>query len=295
MMTNTKIAWRETGRRAGETDMYNEDEIWSRGSGDKPDIGRALLAVLRNLDRALPLSRKLRALSIGSGSEPQFRILEAACQGGLFLLDIDQVPLDVVRNRCRRQGLSGVATIRGDYNRLLLDPARAGKFRETRLAGKPMDLVTLHHSLYYSKPEDWQRLFVNLCRTILARRGAIHAVMMSARSRDPRSTTWLYNHFAGKYFSARNDQDLLAFAAALRENRALKATRIVTWTSEVRFRADDFRKFMAVVWMILLYPNVHRYTRQQREEITGYFHRKFWEKKQPLIQHQDHLVIYRDL
>ncbi len=294
-MGNDKTALLAAGLRAGETDMYNEDEIWSRCSGDKPDIGQALMDVLRNLDRALPLSRKLRAHSIGSGSEPQFPILQAACRGGLFLLDIDPVPLDVVRRRCRRQGLSGVKTIRGDYNRLLLDPGRARRFGETRLGGKRMDLVTLHHSLYYSQPADWERLFANLGRAVLARRGAIHAVMMSARSRDRRSTTWLYNHFAGKYFGARNDQDLLAFAELLREKRALKGSRIVTRTSEVRFRVDDFGKFMAVVWMILLYPNVHRYSRRQREEITGYFYREFWEKKQPLVQHQDHLVLYRGL
>jgi len=294
-MKNSKPTLVAAGLRAGETDMYNEDEIWSRYSGDKPDIGRALMAVLRNLDHNLPLSRKLRALSIGSGSEPQFRILQAAVRGGLFLLDIDQVPLNVVNERVRRQGLSGVKTIRGDYNRLLLDPARAKKFREDRLAGSRIDLITLHHSLYYSKTEDWERLFASLGRAVLARRGAIHAVMMSARSRDRRSTTWLYNHFAGKYFGCRNDQDLLAFADTLRKNRTLKGSRIVTRTSEVRFRVDDFGKFMAVVWMILLYPNVHRYSRRQREEITGYFYREFREKKQPLIQHQDHLVLYRGL
>lgn len=294
-MKTSKTAMFKTGLRAGETDMYDEDEIWSRYSGDKPDIGQALMDVLRNLERALPLSRKLRALSIGSGSEPQFPILQAACRGGLFLLDIDPVPLKVVDERVRRQGLSGVKTIRGDYNRLLLDPSRCRRFHKSRLAGKRLDLITLHHSLYYSDPERWAVLFENLYRNLLAQRGAIHAVMMSARSRDRRSTTWLYNHFAGKYFGARNDQDLLSFAAALKKNRALKTARIVTRTSEVRFRTDDFGKFMAVVWMILLYPNVHRYSRDEREEITGYFYREFWEKKQPLIQHQDHLVLYRGL
>jgi hypothetical protein len=294
-MKESKTALLAGGLQAGESDMYDEDEIWSRFSGDKPDIGRALMAVLRNLDHTLPLSRKLRCLSIGSGSEPQFRILQAACRGGLFLLDIDQVPLNAVIERVRRQGLTGVKTIRGDYNRLLLDPPRARRFREGRLAGNRLDLITLHHSLYYSATKDWERLFAGLVRSILARRGAIHAVMMSARSRDPRSTTWLYNHFAGKYFGCRNDQDLLAFGEALRKNRTLNKYRIVTRSSEVRFWVDDFGKFMAVVWMILLYPNVHRYNRGQREEITGYFYREFWKKKQPLVQHQDHLVLYRGL
>ena len=51
----------------------------------------------------------------------------------------------------------------------------------------------------------------------------------------------------------------------------------------------------AVVWMILLYPDVHKYTRKQREEITRYAHDRFWKEKKPLVQAQDHLVIYRGM
>lgn len=292
-MKNSDTALIETGIKAGETDMFNEDEIWSRSSSDKPDIGRALAAVIRTLDRTLPPSRKLVALSLGSGSEPQFRILEAACRGGLFLLDCDPCPLGVVRERCRRQFIGGVKTIRADYNRALLDPRDASNFRKKRLGGKRMDLVTLHHSLYYSEPEQWEQLFANLYRIILARRGAIHAVLMSSRSRDRHSTTWLYNHFAGKYFGCRNDQDLLKLGDQLRRKPGFKTARIISRTHKIRFRVDDFGKFMAVVWMILLSPNVHVYNRRQKEEITEYIYRVFWSKKQPLLQYQDHLVVYR--
>jgi len=45
--------------------------------------------------------------------------------------------------------------------------------------------------------------------------------------------------------------------------------------------------------MILLYPNVHDYTPEQKEEITEYIYKKFWLKKKPLIQQQDHLSLYK--
>ncbi|MFH1038145.1 MAG: class I SAM-dependent methyltransferase [PVC group bacterium] len=294
-MKNLMAKLIETGVRAGDTDMYNEDEIWSRYSGDKVDIGEVLTAVIRSLCRAVPLSRRLRALSLGSGSEPQFRILEAAFRGGLYLLDIDRVPLGIVQERLRRQWISHVTTIRADYNRVLMEPVNARAFLKSRLAGKKMDLVALHHSLYYSEKGQWEGLFENLHRTILSPRGAIHAVMMASESADRRSTTWLYNHFAGKYFGCRNDQDLLEFGAQLRRNKIFKASQILSRTHEVRFFVDNFGKFMAVIWMILLYPDVHVYNRQQKEEITEYIYREFWLKKQPLVQFQDHLVVYKGL
>ncbi len=292
-MKNLMTKLIETGIRAGDADMYNEDEIWSRFSSDKVDIGEVLTAVIRSLDRAVPLSRRLRALSIGSGSEPQFRILEAAFRGGLFLLDIDRVPLGIVQERLRRQWITHVKTIRADYNRVLMEPGNARAFLASRLAGKKMDLVTLHHSLYYSEEGQWEGLFENLQRTILSPRGAIHAVMMASKSSDRRSTTWLYNHFAGKFFGCHNDQDLLAFGNRLGRNKVFQKAQVLLRTHEVKFFVDDFGKFMAVIWMILLYPNVHVYNRRQKEEITEYIYREFWLKKQPLVQFQNHLVVYK--
>jgi hypothetical protein len=58
---------------------------------------------------------------------------------------------------------------------------------------------------------------------------------------------------------------------------------------------DDFRELMSVVWMILLYPNVHRYTPGQRREITDHVYRSLYARQKPLLQDQDHVVIYRGL
>ena len=67
------------------------------------DIAGALARVLRTLNKALPLDEPLRALSIGSSNEPQFRILESAFRAGLYLLDIEDAALAVVEERIQRQ------------------------------------------------------------------------------------------------------------------------------------------------------------------------------------------------
>lgn len=294
-MKENKTGLIETGINAGEVDMYNEDAIWAENSGDKIDIGNVLMEIIRAMAKTLPLSRKLRALSIGSGSEPQFKILEAAFRGGLYLLDIDNVPLEVIRDRLKRQWIDHVFTIQSDYNRSLIPPQAAEKFLSDKLGGDKLDLILLEHALYYTEESNWMDLFENLYRKLLRGKGAIHAVMMASKCSNEFSTTWLYNHYAGKYFGAENDQDLKKFAGTLPKNKLFTNARILSRTHRVKFFIDDFGKFMAVIWMILLYPNVHKYSRRQREEITEEIFKKFWKKKQPLIQMQDHLIIYRGI
>ncbi|MCK5785739.1 MAG: class I SAM-dependent methyltransferase [Candidatus Sabulitectum sp.] len=278
---------------AGDSDMYDEDLIWSQYSGDKTDIGCELMQVIRGLNKTLPLSRELDVLSIGSGSEPQLKILEAAFQGSVNLLDIDDVPLGIVRGYAEQRWIENVSTIQGDYTKELLAPSSAESFLKSHLSEKRQDLITLHHSLYYCRETDWTRLFDSLYRKILARQGAIHTVMMASKSEDHTTTTWLYNHFAGKFFDCNNDQDLRSFGRELEKNKAFKDAVFTRKTHGVKFWIDDFEKFMAVVWMILLYPNVHQYTGSQKEEITEYVHSNFWVNKVPLIQMQDHLVIMK--
>ena len=103
---------------------------------------------------------------------------------------------------------------------------------------------------------------------------------MSSSADNPATTTWLYNHFAGKFFGHRNDQDLRAFGCGLRQDRRFARAEILAKTDRARFFVDDFRALMSVVWMVLLYPNVHRYTAAERK---------------PLLQDQDHVVIHRGL
>jgi hypothetical protein len=285
----------ERGIRVAEVDMYNEDRIWARYSGDKVDIGEKLSLVIRTLSKTFPLTKSLRALSVGSGDEPQFRILEAAFRGGLYLLDIDEKMLEVVKERVRRQFIRGVITVRADYNKHLLAAVPAGKFLKGRLGGKRVQLITLHHSLYYAPESDWGALYDNLYGRILARKGAMHAVLMASDSGDRHTTTWLYNHFAGKFCGCRNDQDLLAFAKRLKSRPLFKKAGVISKTSRVRFFVDDFEKFMAVIWMILLYPEVHKYTLKQREEITEFIYDEFWARRRPLVQVQNYVAVYKGL
>lgn len=285
----------ECGLKAACSKICEEDKIWSRYSHDKVDIGEELARVIRTLSKAFPLTKPLRAFSIGSSAEPQFRILETAFRGGLYLLDLDKAALDIVKERVRRQHTDHVTLIPGDYKKSLLGARNARRFLKAKLDGEKVHLVTMHHSLYYSRAEEWTDIFSNLWELILAPKGAIHAVLMSSRSDDDRTTTWLYNHFAGKFCGCYNDQDLVAFGKEIRRSAQFKKAQIYATTHNVRFYVDDFAKFMAVVWMILLYPDVHKYTLRQREKITEFVYEKFWIKKRPLVQAQDHLAIYRGI
>jgi hypothetical protein len=275
--------------------MSQQDKIWSRYSRDKVDIGETLARILRTLGKALPLDRPLRALSVGSSTEPQFRLLESSFRGGLYLLDIEEAALAVINERIRRQSLTHVFPLRHDYTEIFLDRERTRRFLREELGGRRLDLIAFEHSLYYCPFEQWRPLIQNVLSGLLAPTGAIHAVMMSASTTDRATTTWLYNHFAGKFFGHRNDQDLRAFARAAQRERTLGTAQILTKTDRVRFFVDDFHALMSVVWMILLYPNVHRYTREQRREITAHVYRKLFARRAALFQDQDHLVVYRGL
>jgi len=285
----------EAGLKVTDAKLCEEDKIWSRYSDDKVNIGDELAKVIRTLSKALPLSKKIKALSVGSGDEPQLRILETACCGGLYLLDLEKEALDIVEERLRRQNIGHVTTILCDYNKVFLNPKKTELFLKANLGREKIGLITLHHSLYYCKEDAWHMLFNNLYRYILAPRGAIHAVLMAAESNDTYSTTWLYNHFVGKFFGMRNNQNLPRFKKDLQRDPLYRKAQILMARSRIRFFVDDFEKFMAVIWMILLYPQVHDYSLKQREEITEFIYKKFWQKKMPLIQMQDHLTIYRGI
>jgi len=275
--------------------MSRQDKIWSRYSQDKVDIGETLAKVLRTLGKALPLAQSMRALSIGSSNEPQFRILQTAFQGGLYLLDIEKEALAAVQERMRRQHTRNVFTVLGDFNEIFSHPVTIQKFIRKNLHRKKLELITLQHSMYYCEERKWADLIQYLAAKLLAPSGALYCVLMSSKSDDPATTTWLYNHFAKKFCGHTNQQDLIRFAGALRQNPFFKKTQILSRTSRVKFFVNDFREFMAVIWMILLYPHVHHYTLDQRREIAEYVYTKFFEKKKPLFQHQDHLVIYRGI
>lgn len=283
------------GMEAGGDRIDVENNIWCSYSSDKINIAETLIRVIRTLNKEFTLSKKMRAISIGSGNEPQFRILETAFRGWLYLLDIEKEALDLVLDRVRRQFINHVTTILADMNKIFLKSKTADDFLMQKLGGKKLDCITLDHSMYYCETADWPVLYKNLYENILASKGAIHAVIMSSRCTNRHSTTWLYNHFVEKYFGQKNDQDLLALVAELRKNRIFSGAQILSKTSRVEFSVNNFDQFMAVVWMIMLYPEVHQYTEKQKEEITDFVYREFWKTKTPLLQEQDHLVIYRGI
>lgn len=285
----------ELGLKVADCKIFQADKIWSRYSNDKIDIGKMLAKVIRTLSKVLPLSKAMSALSIGSSNEPQFRLLETAFCGGLYLLDIEKAALDVVEERIHRQYTEHVKTILGDYKKIFLNSQKSAQFLKNRLNRQKVNLITLHHSLYYCRESSWDILFKNLYGKILAPRGAIHAVLMAAENNKCYSTSWLYNHFVGKFFGHRNKQNLPRLKSKLQNNRSFNKSQILIKRNWARFFVDDFEKFMAVIWMILLYPEVHQYNLRQREEIAEFIFNTFWKKKRPLMQLQDHLIIYRGI
>ena len=287
------------GRRAARAPIHRQDEVWSTHSSDKPDIGTKLMVVLRRLHKELSDRTTLRALSVGSSTEPQLPILEAACRAGVTLLDIDGDALAQVRTEVgtRHPGdpeRDGVTTVRADLNDVLADREAATAFRRTHLHGRYQHLVTFHHSLYYAPRPTWDALIDATCHALLTPTGAVHAVLMSATATESDTTTALYDRWAGEFFGARNEQDLDAFGRDLRRSAVLgDDVSVRTATSIVRFDHDDFEAFMEVIWMILLHPQVHRFTPKQLDEVTEAVYTDLWSRHRPLVQHQDHLMIER--
>jgi hypothetical protein len=289
---------RELVRATVEAPMYRADHAWSRWSNDKVDVARGLMRVMRSLYRALPPDRRLRGLSIGSSNEPQFRILEAACRAGLYLLDIEREALDIVRERIVRQNTNQVRCIQGDFTRLLENRNSARQFRRQQLEGHRVRLVTLHHSLYYAPRDRWDAVLGNIHDELLAGKrdggpAAVHAVLMASRCDDPTSTTWLYNHFAGRFFDAHNDQDLAGFGQALRRNPRYVGAEISCHTSRIEFFVEDFGQFLSVIWMIMLHPHVHRHSLEQLREIAEYVYEHMYRPGRPLVQRQHHMILWR--
>jgi hypothetical protein len=283
--------WLAEAAAAAELPLHEQDRIWCELSGDKPDLGRGLARAVRRLHAALPEGEPLRALSIGSSTEPQRRILHAFCEGGVHLLDVDEEALAAAGRRLARQGIHGFETHAADYRVALATGGAAAALRQ-RIGGR-VHLVLLHHSLYYAPAAEWPALLRNLWAEVLTPTGAVHAVMMAARSEDPSTTTWLYGHFAGRWFGHRNDQCLRAFARTAAADAALAGARVSLATSRVELRAERWRDLMAVVWMVLLHPHVHRFPPEAVAEVAAHVRERFHAPGRPLVQEQDHLTLFR--
>ena len=158
----------EDGVKISDSLIYRKDKIWSRYSNDKVDIGETLARVIRTLSKYMPVDRDLNALSVGSSNEPQFRILQSAFAGNLFLLDIEKEALAAVKERIQRQDTRNVVTVLGDFNKSLANINKVQTFREKRLLGKRLELITFQHSLYYQKFKKWPAFIENIFKCLLA-------------------------------------------------------------------------------------------------------------------------------
>jgi hypothetical protein len=289
-------ARRAAALEAARTPVADQDAVWSKYSNDKVDIGQVLTSVLQGLARTRPPRARLRGLSVGSSTEPQFRILQPACPAGLHLLDIDPTALARVETRVARQHIDNVTTIEADFTDALGDRQLARQLRRQALDGAKVGLVTFHHSLYYAPRATWDDVVDAVWHELLSPQpgsAAVHAVLMAHRSDSPTSTTAIYNRWAGQFFGAYNDQDLAGFARSLRRSKRLPGSSVRVQTSEVVFDNDDFTDFMRCVWMILLHPQVHDFDRDQQIEVGEWIYANLWSVGVQLTQRQDHVVITR--
>lgn len=283
----------ERGLRAAESPLATQVMTWARYTDEKADIAASLARTIRAMLQGRPVEQGLRALSIGSSTEPQFRLLHAFFQNGLYLFDIDETALAVIAERLERQMIEGVFGVQGDYVRDFADERSARATLDAKLGGEPFELINLHHCFYYCDAKLWPAVITSLYQAVLAPGGAMHVALMSARETREETTTWLYNHFAGKFFGTRTDHDLLSLPEKLSNSPAFADARFQSETRQVHFWVDDFDRYMAVVWMIMLYPDGHAYTFDQRTQIVEFVLEHFWLPRRPLIQTQDYLSIFK--
>jgi len=142
---------------------------------DKVDIGETLAKIIRVLHKDQPMDKPLKALSAGSSSEPQFKILESVFYEGLYLMDIEKKALDMIEEQSKRRYIKNIYTICADYNKVFFS-SKSSKIFLKKSQQKKINLVTFHHSLYYAKASEWFDILKNIYDEILDVQSVIHAV-----------------------------------------------------------------------------------------------------------------------
>lgn len=278
----------EAGLAAGKLTLREQVKTWERYTDEKADVARDLMRGVKALVPQLSPDHDFRTLSIGPSEEPQFKLLHALSNGGLWLYDKDTGALDALKAFTDRHLLRDVHLKTGDYLEDLATPQSARTTLAGKLGGVPFDLITLHHVLYYCAAESWPGLVARLNSEVLSAPGMMHLALMSSPTGRPHTTTWLYNRFARKFFGTENSQNLLELperVSALTDDLSFSIQSNAT-----RFRPTSFREMMAVVWMIMLYPSVHDFDTDQRTEITEFVLDEFWLPGRELVQVQDYLT-----
>lgn len=278
----------EEGLAAAELSLREQAKTWENYTDEKADVAKSLMLGVRSVLRDMPAGHAFRSLSIGSSEEPQLKLLHALSDGGLWLYDKDPAALRAVQYIVERHMLKDIHLEVGDYQKDFRTDKSTLDTIAKKLGGQRFDLVTLHHSLYYSEPAYWPELVSKLTTHVLSKPGMLHMALMSSSTDCPYTTTWLYNHFANKFLGHSNSQNLLDLPAQIRTTT--QHLRFSAQSSATRFRPSSFREMMAVVWMIMLHPDVHQFDLDQRTEITEFVLDEFWLPRRDIIQIQDYVT-----
>ncbi|MEM9126326.1 MAG: class I SAM-dependent methyltransferase [Pseudomonadota bacterium] len=281
----------EQGLKAAGSPLRDQVKTWERYTDEKANVARDLMRSVKAQLQDVSCAHGFRTLSIGSSDEPQFPLLHALSDGGLWLYDCDDSALAVVKERADRLLLNDVHTVSGSYLDDFKDKHSASTALQTRLGDARFDLITLHHALYYCAPDLWPDLMNALCSELLKTPGLVHLALMSSATEQTHTTTWLYNRFAEKFCNTRNDQNLLDLPGQMSTLPIADTLAFSVCSSAVRCRPDRFADMMKVVWMILLYPQVHDFSADQKVEITEFVLDEFWLAGRDLVQHQDYVTL----
>lgn len=290
MATRTDLL--EQGLAAAEMDLRERVKIWEHYTDEKADVAKNLMRGVKFVLRQMSSDNAFRSLSIGSSEEPQLKLLHALSDGGLWLYDKDPLALSSVDQLIKRHMLNKIHLEVGDYLDDFRTEACARNTLSKRFGGVRFELITLHHSLYYCEPAIWPELIGNLSAHILSKPGVLHVALMSSSTNSLHTTTWLYNLFARKFTGVSNSQNLLDLPAQLQHGA--QDLSFSTQSSATRFRPSSFQELMAVVWMIMLYPDVHNFDLDQRTEIAEFVLDEFWLPRRDLIQIQDYLTAVKN-
>ncbi|WP_299011562.1 hypothetical protein [uncultured Shewanella sp.] len=283
----------QLGLDAADSAIFQSSKIWAKYSDEKADVAHILIGMICQLAQKIGSEKAMRALAIGSADEPQFRLLEAAFRGGLYLFDIDNKALDTVNNKITRQFIKNVQTVQGDFVNVFSSAQSTQQCLQSQLGHVKFDLITLHHCLYYCNEATWSILLGHLLNELLANHGKIHILLMAVNDEREDTTEALYRHFMRQFYGEYCPQNVRTLYHELQKNEQFSEMDLHLDTREVKFYTHDFAEYMAVVWMILLYPHVHQYSLEERKDITEYVFDHLWSQQKPLIQLQDSLIISR--
>ena len=95
----SRIELIKQGLKAADRSLRDQVQTWEAYTNEKAKVARDLFRSVKPLLRERSSDQPFRTLSIASSEEPQFQLLHALSDGGMWLYDCDPEALDAVSAR----------------------------------------------------------------------------------------------------------------------------------------------------------------------------------------------------